>query len=364
MRIRSLLLLFAAAGAFAQSPDGRAPSRPILSLRLDPDQPAYWVGQRVLCTLALDLAGGELGGGDLRLGGIPPSGAALDVGPFAPAATADLAQRAWCSEVSLLAPGSAVFEPTLSGTLRRLAPGSTGFFRQYSLESFSAAAEPRRIVARPLPEEGRPDDFCDAVGPFAFEASLAPEACAPGDLVTLRWSLRGRGAELGREIAWDPGPGFKAYPPRVEERGDGLLAVSQVVVPLSTNATQAAAFSVSTFDPAAARYATHRAGPFALRFVDRAPEEEDPVPATPAPGAGKTAPTTTAPEAGGADAAQSPGARLALPALAPARIAPAAGAKVLFEIPAGTAVRVREVRGAWLRVLLPDGSSGWIPAPR
>ena len=55
--------------------------------------------------------------------------------------------------------------------------------------------------------------------------------------------------------------------------------------------------------------------------------------------------------------------RLAIPALAPARLAPAAGAKVLFEIPAGTAVRVREVRGAWLRVLLPDGSSGWIPEP-
>ena len=34
------------------------------------------------------------------------------------------------------------------------------------------------------------------------------------------------------------------------------------------------------------------------------------------------------------------------------------------EIPAGTAVRVREARGEWIRVLLPDGASGWIPAPR
>ena len=62
-------------------------------------------------------------------------------------------------------------------------------------------------------------------------------------------------------------------------------------------------------------------------------------------------------------AAAAPGDRLAIPSLAPARLAPAAGAKVLFEIPAGTAVRVREIRGAWLRVLLPDGSSGWIPEP-
>ena len=359
--LRAFLLALALAAGAASGADAAA--KPRLSLRLEPDQPAYWTGQRVLCTLALDLAGGELGGGDLRLAGIPPSGATIDVGPFAPAATADLAQRAWCSEVSLLAPGTAVFEPSISGTLRRLAPGSTGFFRQYSLESFSAAADPRRIVARPLPEEGRPGDFCDAVGPFAFEASLSPEACAPGDLVTLRWNLRGRGAELGKEVAWDPGPGFKAYPPRVEERGEGLLAVSQVVVPLSTNATRAAAFSVSTFDPASSRYATHRAGPFALRFVERAPEEEDPVPAPPAPGAGKTAPTTTATAPDGGDGAAAPGARLVLPALASARLAPASGAKVLFEIPAGTTVRVREIRGDWLRVLLPDGASGWMPAP-
>ena len=358
--LRALLLALALLAGATRGADAAA--RPRLSLRLDPDQPAYWVGQRVLCTLELDLAGGELGG-DLRLGGMPPSDATIDVGPFAPAATADLSHRAWSGEVSLLAPGTAVFEPLISGTLRRLAPGSTGFFRQYSLENFSAAAEPRRIVARPLPEEGRPGDFCNAVGRFSFDADLSPRECMPGDLVTLRWNLRGRGAELGREIAWDPGPGFKAYPPRVEERGDGLLAVSQVVVPLSTNATQAAAFAVSTFDPASSRYATHRAGPFDLRFVERAPEEEDPVPAQPAPGAGKTAPTTTAPDAGGGTAAPAPGARLVLPALAPARLAPAAGAKVLFEIPAGTAVRVREARGAWLRVLLADGSSGWIPAP-
>lgn len=354
-----LLLLALLAGA-ARGAEGAA--QPSLRLRLDPDQPAYWAGQRVRCTLELDLAGAELGGGGrLSVGGIPESGASIDVGPFAPAAPSAPGRRAWASEVSLLAPGTAVFEPSVSGTLQRPRPGNTGFFRQYSIEGFSASADPRRIVARPLPEEGRPADFCNAVGSFVFDASLAPRECAPGDLLTLRWTLHGRGAELGREVAWDPGPGFKAYPPRVEERGDGLLSVSQVVVPLSTNAVSAAPFAVSVFDPAASRYETHRAGPFALRFVERAPVEEDPVPAIPAPAPGKAAPTTTVPEAGGAAAA--PGDRLAIPALAPARLAPAAGAKVLFEIPAGTAVRVREVRGAWLRVLLPDGSSGWISSP-
>lgn len=356
-----LLFLALLAGA-ARCADGAA--QPSLRLRLDPDQPAYWAGQRVLCTLELDLAGAELGGGGrLSVGGIPESGASIDVGPFAPAAPSAPGRRAWAAEVSLLAPGTAVFEPSVSGTLQRPRPGNTGFFRQYSIEGFSASADPRRIVARPLPEEGRPADFCGAVGSFAFDAALAPAECAPGDLLTLRWTLHGRGAELGTEVAWDPGPGFKAYPPRVEERGEGLLRVSQVVVPLSTNAVSAAPFSVSVFDPASSRYETRRAGPFALRFVEREPEEEDPAAALPAPPPGRAAPTTTVPEAAGGNAA-APGARLVVPAPVPARLAPAAGAKALFEIPAGTAVRVREARGDWLRALLPDGSSGWIPEPR
>ena len=356
---RAVLLTLAFLAGAARGAD--ADARPRLFLSFTPDQPAYWAGQRVFCTLELDLAGAELGsGGRLSVGGIPESSASLDVGPFAPAEPSSPERRAWVSEITLLGPGTAVFEPTVAGTLQRPRPGNTGFFRQYSIENFSAAAEPRRVVARPLPEDGRPADFCNAVGSFAFDAGLSPRECAPGDLLTLRWNLHGHGAEIGKEVAWDPGPGFKAYPPRVEERGDGLLAVSQVIVPLSTNAVSAAPFSISVFDPASSRYETRRAGPFELRFVERAPDEEDPVPALPPKAAGKTAPSTTA---SAPAVSAEPGARFVQPALAPARLAPAAGAKVLFEIPAGTPLRVREARPGWLRVLLPDGSSGWIPAP-
>lgn len=351
-------------GAFVPRCAAAEPRAPALAVSLEPAQDAYWAGQRVACTLALDLGGAELGdGGRLSVDGLPATGAGLDVGSFERVASADPTVLRWSAPLTLHAAGEVSFAPTLSGTLRRLTSRS-GLFRQYTLAPFSATAPRTSLSVRPLPAEGRPADFCGAVGPLSLEAALSPAACAPGDLLTLRWTLRGAGAELAHAIpSYAPGPGFRVYPARVEAREDGRLEVSQVVIPLSTNVVSAAAFSVAFFDPRAAGYRTLSAGPFALAVAERPPEEADGTgPADARPPDESAGGTSGAPEAEGGAAA--PPAvvdgtlRLARPL--PGRLAPSATALKLFDVPSATPLRVRETRGAWLRVLLPDGSSAWI----
>ena len=45
---------------------------------------------------------------------------------------------------------------------------------------------------------------------------------------------------------------------------------------------------------------------------------------------------------------------------ATARLCPDSISKVLFDVPAGAVVEMREAEGEWLRVLY-DGATGWVP---
>ena len=344
---------FAASGAAAQT----------LSVSVDPAQDRYYAGQRVSCILQLDLGGAELaGGGNLSLSGIPDSGPAFSFGSFAPAAPGPAGEQRWIAPLRFVSPTNFVLAPAVSGTLRRETSRRGSFFRAYSLAPFDASARPLALSVAATPSAGRPADDCGAVGPIGAEAALAPLDCAVGDLLTLRWTLRGPGADAAEPAAWSPGPGFKAYPPRVEERADGRLSVSQVVVPLDASATNAAAFSVSWFDPRSG-WTRGGAGPFAISFHERKREApaEDAAPAPPGepPAAGDAA-SGAAPGAGPRDFRV--GAAAALLESAPARFAPGPRAKILFDVPQGTPVRVVETLGAWVRVAVPDGAAGWLPA--
>ena len=335
---------FAASGAAAQT----------LSVSVDPAQDRYYAGQRVSCILQLDLGGAELAdGGNLSLSGIPDSGPAFSFGSFAPAAPGPAGEQRWIAPLRFVSPTNFVLAPAVSGTLRRETSRRGSFFRAYSLAPFDASARPLALSVAATPSAGRPADDCGAVGPIGAEAALAPLDCAVGDLLTLRWTLRGPGADAAEPAAWSPGPGFKAYPPRVEERADGRLSVSQVVVPLDASATNAAAFSVSWFDPRSG-WTRGGAGPFAITFHERKPEElaED---VGPEPAAELPAPA-------GEPRTFAPGDAASLLEGAPARFAPGPRAKRLFDIPPGTPVRVVETLEDWVRVSVPGGSAGWVPS--
>lgn len=329
---------------------------PTLSVALDPVQPRYFAGQRVSCVISLDLGGAELhGGGDLSLSGFPENGPAVDFGRFRPLSAGPGGELRWAAPLALLAPTNLALRPRISGAMRRETSRQGSFFRTYSVGEFDASAEPLEVAVSAVPSDGRPADFCGAVGPLHAEISLSPLDCSPGDLLTLRWSLTGPGAELASVPAWSPGPGFKAYPPRVDEREEGRISVSQIVVPLAMESAGAAPFSLSWFDPASG-WKRRDSGPFRLSLRER--DETPPPPETP-PGAEDGG--TPAPDAGtggtGESAAVS-GRETARSA--EARFAPGPRAAVLFEIPAGTPVETVETHGGWSRVAVPGGAAGWV----
>ena len=342
-----------AAAVSAQPAAPAVPTGPSLAFELRPDRPFHWVGERG--TAVLTLSPGELdllSNPEVEFTGWTGGPAALSAAP-APAGS-----LRWTKPVQFDKPGTFRAETRLAAQFGHVERRGVMTI-QRSLGRRVVAAPARSVVVKPLPDEGRPADFSGLVGSFSLAGSLDTASCAPGDIVNLRWELRGAGAgDLAEPPSVAPGREFKVYPPRVEARSPDRIAVSQALVPLSTNAVSVAAVSLAVFDPVAGAYRTLSVGPCPLRVEEKAPDEP---PAPPDAGAGEG----TSPAGTEAPAAAGPGDRLEIDAPEPARFAPAATALELFRLRAGDRVLVRERSpdGAWLLVRrLSDGASGWIPA--
>ena len=350
------LLLCAAASGRAQQQT--ADTGPSISFELRPARAFHWVGERG--TAVLTLSPGEL---DL-LSDPEVEFAGWTGGPDAlSAAPAPAGSLRWTKPVRFDKPGTFRAETRLTAEFGRVERRGIMTIRQ-GLGRRTVSAPPVDVVVKPLPDAGRPADFSGLVGTYALAGSLDAAACAPGDIVNLRWELRGAGAgDLAEPPSVAPGPAFKVYPPRVEEKAFGRLAVSQALVPVSTNAAQVAALSLSVFDPAAGAYRTLSAGPFPLAVAEKPPE---PDPAADAPPPQDPATDAELPRDPATDLpVRRVGATAATAAAVPARFAPADSARELFVLGEGESVVVREVSpdGAWVRVLRrADGATGWIPA--
>lgn len=219
------------------------------------------------------------------------------------------------------------------------------------------------------PFEGRPANYCGAVGVFRLSASLSPTRCAVGDLLNLKWSLLGKGVvDDVSGVEYRPGQHFKVYPPKPVAQDDGVVSFTQVIIPTSTNATQAAAFTVGVFNPVKGEYETLSAGPFPIRVAERVVD-----PAT----TNAPMPFLAMPESPASNGAavrnesavrglswffrRQRGATSVVEVASRARLCPTASSRALFDIPAGAEVEIRERHGDWCRVLL-GRSSGWVPA--
>ena len=370
---------------------------------LVPGRTSLCVGEKATIVLDLDLEGAELyterpdpfdaffgrsspRSDALSLSGIPEARDIVGFGQFERANAPRAGVMRFVSEVEAIAPGDISFSPVISGTVARTV-ATRGFVRQISTEPFSAAAGSISLRVSEVPKEGRPADFCGAVGDaLQLAATLEPAECALGDLVTLRWTITGPGAGLAAPVVWTPGDGFKSYPPREGEHDENSFSATQIVIPVDESASNAAPFSVSWFDPAAGSFRTQSAGPWSLRFRERPePEEVQAVttgdevasnsPALPrshgAPNASSDGAPDDAIETAASDSTKAPpkvgasvGAEFQTTESLPARFAPWPKSRALYQIPAGTSVKVREIsENGWLRVLLPSGATGWIKAP-
>ena len=145
------------------------------------------------------------------------------------------------------------------------------FFNPVSATPVTLSVPPLALHVRPIPSEGRPDDYSGAVGHFQFDVDVKPRELKVGEPLTVTLRLSGRG-NLASAIppSYSDSPLFKTYEAR--QSGDapdpasdsGVKIFEQVVIPRSPDLAELPALSFPVFDPDAAAYRTLTAGPFPL----------------------------------------------------------------------------------------------------
>ncbi len=346
--------------AFAQE---GAPPAPKVVFEILPKQDTYYVGQRVTARLSIDLGEAELSS-QVGTEGLP-DGNTAQMSEFRQVTTGNPQTLMFSASMIILKQGLNIFAPVLSGQMA-IRVKSSGFFSSRRIYPFRAQSEPVEMQVKVPPEAGRPENYCGAVGEYRLDAELTPRTCMVGDLLTLKWALVGNGtADDVTKVEYKPGKDFRVYPPRVTSQADGVVSCSQVIIPLSTNVTSAAAFNLSVFNPLKGEYTELSSGPFRLRVgvrvISEAPTN------TLSSLVYRTEPEETVQQAlTNGDGwlrflHRKRGETASLSVSASARLCPDAVSRILFEIPAGSSIEVRERYGDWARVLH-DGAAGWIPS--
>ena len=99
--------------------------------------------------------------------------------------------------------------------------GFDGFFGQFfgnsgfsDSEQLTVSSDPARVTVQRLPKEGRPENFSGAIGDFTMTVDASPETAAPGDPVTMKVVVEGRGnfSAMG-DPTLENSEGWKLYPP-------------------------------------------------------------------------------------------------------------------------------------------------------
>ncbi len=140
-------------------------------------------------------------------------------------------------------------------------------------------SDPKTIVVRELPKEGRPADFNGAIGQFQMETSASPAAVAPGDPITIKTKISGAGnfaAVTGPQIK--AGSGWMVYPPTSKftpsdtSEEVGVKEFETLVVPDRT-ATGVPTVSFTFFDPKTKSYQMLTAPPLNITVAGATPQQ-------------------------------------------------------------------------------------------
>jgi len=155
------------------------------------------------------------------------------------------------------------------------------FFRGEEAVTKTLHSEPIHLEVRPLPREGRPQDFKGLVGKFSVMAQLGQNTLKVGDSTTLTITVRGRGnlRDLA-DISMDTLPHVKIYTDnpsfQMEQSGDiieGTKVFKKALVPLQEGPMDIPPIAVSYFDPLSGTYEVARTEAVHVS-ISRAPEKE------------------------------------------------------------------------------------------
>ena len=267
-------LILAAAAVLAQAEEP-------LFARLEAVPSRVFAGQPFTLTLSLYTTGQDLASG-LRISGLPNH---LRLQPFqempVTAQTLNgtvyqvLRNRcdALCEE-----PGELRFEPVLEGeTVRHV---QSFFFTQQIRTPVRIPLPPFTLSIQPIPVHERPPGFFGLLGAFRLEGQVSTNRALPGDLITLSYTITGRGRfDLLPTLGHDAIPGFKVYPPRLDSpSGSQTRRYTQVVIPEGEAPWTIPPLHLAAFNPDREAFDTLTTEPFTLAAdADRPPDSPPPL---------------------------------------------------------------------------------------
>ena len=211
-------------------------------------------------------------------------------------------------------------------------------------QPFKMDLKPARIAVKPLPDNGRPLDFCGAVGTrFEISQKLSKTAVRPGDLVTAEYRLSFDGyCPSNAEVRVDNiSREFKAYDVKEVSRDAKSAVWHQILVPRTTEATNSALVSFCFYNLRTKRYERTRADPVRLTFVSAEAASTE-----------NTRVMVNGPEQGVEAAETGRAASITL------RFAPSAKSPVVVTLPPGTETRETGRWNGWRRLESARGA-GW-----
>lgn len=146
-----------------------------------------------------------------------------------------------------------------------------GSMNRYEKHPLTLAPDPIQLTVRPLPTEGRPDNFTGAVGTFRLDVTVTPQQLQAGDPITLRTIISGQGSmDTLTAPEQNLGDDFRVYDPKMVNQEmnrsgtTGRKIFEQVIIPRSATTDTLPPVTFSFFNPKTESYKTLSAGPFSL----------------------------------------------------------------------------------------------------
>lgn len=136
----------------------------------------------------------------------------------------------------------------------------------------TVTTSPVKLNVKPLPKDGRPDEFSGAIGQFSMQATASPKKAGAGDPITMKVVVSGRGNfdGMGAPTLIDT-DGWRTYPPSekfapspsdpIGFNGEKTFEY-MILAREDRSATPVAEFSF--FDPAVEKYVTLKSPPVAV----------------------------------------------------------------------------------------------------
>ncbi len=140
-----------------------------------------------------------------------------------------------------------------------------GFFDTRTLKGRVPVA-PNTLTVKPLPSEGRPDDFTGLIGPLTLSAELDRPRISAGEGVELRITAAGRQVDLLKAPVLGLSAGVQAYPKTDGKAPDRSTRIFRFdLVPGTAGEVAVPSVSIPYFDPEAKVY--RRADSRALTLI-------------------------------------------------------------------------------------------------